>query len=188
LKAQQLEQVPSQIIEDVNAEDSDVDVAKLPNKSLSLNETGKSHTKQTSLIVPHTSKDWPQYDDRSGNSHNRNTDNLSDNDKNEPIHKKRKKRHSTPYYKKQLLSPVRKRMKPIKAKTRTTSEKKKGIPIIRPTKASLIVGDNESQAIFIDESLHLGISSPCKAFASPILVTNEKGEFEIKYAELWSVE
>lgn len=61
------------------------------------------------------------------------------------------------------------------------------IPIVFPSKESLIIGDGEDNCIFIDNDLNYGFSSKCLTFKSPSLVIEKDGQFQISQIEVWSV-
>eukprot|EP01084_Bolivina_argentea_P055477 101693_1 len=59
------------------------------------------------------------------------------------------------------------------------------IPVVFPSKESLIIGDGKDNVIFIDDALNYGFSSSCKTFKSPSLVIEKDGQFQISQVEVW---
>jgi len=162
-----------------------------PNHTNSRDHNKNHHHNSLNSVANNTKKNQNNKKNNNKNKNkngNKKNDNNDNNNKNNHLAidpKTQKKRHSTSDITQQLHASAA--AIPKKINTRP-AKKKNGVPTIIPSKNSLIVGDSESQAIFIDETLNHGISTPCKVFESPILVTNERGEFQIKYVELWSVE
>eukprot|EP00486_Rosalina_sp_Unknown_P009147 CAMPEP_0201577884 /NCGR_PEP_ID=MMETSP0190_2-20130828/24445_1 /ASSEMBLY_ACC=CAM_ASM_000263 /TAXON_ID=37353 /ORGANISM="Rosalina sp." /LENGTH=205 /DNA_ID=CAMNT_0048010397 /DNA_START=1305 /DNA_END=1919 /DNA_ORIENTATION=- len=64
-------------------------------------------------------------------------------------------------------------------------EEEQRIPVVFPSKESLIIGDGYDNCIYLDNDLNHGFSAKCKTFKSPSLVMEKDGQFQISQVEVW---
>ncbi len=67
-------------------------------------------------------------------------------------------------------------------------EQEQRMPVIFPSKESLIIGDGYDNCIYLDNDLNYGFSSKCDTFNAPSLVMEKDGQFQISQVEVWCVD